>query len=68
MFSTGPMFISFQYRTWPYRHGDENHVATENEVRVLPKRWYGKNLGKDENGELGREAFWKHFYGSSWHE
>ena len=57
MFSTGPMFLSAQYGRWPKANG------IMSEVRVLPRRWYGKNAPIEERGE----AFFAHYYGSSWH-
>lgn len=59
MFSTGPMFLSAQYGLWPKDDGE----GAERQVRVLPRRWYGKNAPLTEMGE----SFFEHFYGSSWH-
>lgn len=61
MFSTGPMFLSFQYSLYtashpitPYEPGD---------VRILPKSLYGKNAKPEE----APHSFFAHYYGSSWH-
>ncbi|KDE09742.1 hypothetical protein MVLG_00142 [Microbotryum lychnidis-dioicae p1A1 Lamole] len=59
MFSTGPMFLSAQYGLWP----KEDLTLAERQVRVLPRRWYGKNAPANEIGD----SFFEHFYGSSWH-
>lgn len=57
MFSTGPMFLSAVYGMWPRIDGKQK------EVRILPRKWYGKNAPINER----QEAFFEHFYGSSWH-
>ncbi|GAA5997348.1 uncharacterized protein JCM10292_000194 [Rhodotorula paludigena] len=59
MFSTGPMFVSAVYGMWP-KDLDE---GVERQVRVLPRRWYGKNAPLSEM----EESYFDHFYGSSWH-
>ncbi|KAH9943492.1 nucleotide-diphospho-sugar transferase [Epithele typhae] len=53
MFSTGPMFLSAEYGAW----------TSSGEVRILPKALYGKNAKPGE----APNAFFSHFYGSSWH-
>lgn len=58
MFSTGPMFLSFQYNLWPHR------APSANSVRILPKIFYGKNAKEEE----AKESFFWHYYGSSWHD
>lgn len=70
MFSTGPMLVSASYALWVDAKGvslpsDRSHPNRgRSGVRVLPKSLYGKNLPPD----LARKhAFFKHFYGSSWH-
>jgi hypothetical protein len=64
MFSTGPMFLSAQYNLWSSSVSkDPNRTGWEREVRVLPKSLYGKNAKPEESVN----AFWWHFYGSSWH-
>ncbi|KAI5478283.1 MFS transporter [Pseudohyphozyma bogoriensis] len=60
MFSTGPMFLSAQYGLWPK---DDEAIGSERQVRILPRRWYGKNAPATEMGD----SFFDHFYGSSWH-
>lgn len=57
MFSTGPMFLSAVYGQRARMNGDPK------EVRILPRRWYGKNAPEAERAE----AFFTHYYGSSWH-
>lgn len=57
MFSTGPMFLSAQYNLWPTVDGDHGGV------RVLPKHLYGKHATPEQS----EQAFFSHFYGSSWH-
>ncbi|KPV78179.1 glycosyltransferase family 32 protein, partial [Rhodotorula graminis WP1] len=59
MFSTGPMFVSAVYGMWP-KDVDE---GVERQVRILPRRWYGKNAPVNEM----HESYFDHFYGSSWH-
>ncbi|GAA5901664.1 hypothetical protein JCM8208_001570 [Rhodotorula glutinis] len=59
MFSTGPMFVSAVYGMWP-KDVDE---GVERQVRILPRRWYGKNAPANEM----QESYFDHFYGSSWH-
>ncbi|GAA5837334.1 hypothetical protein JCM9279_005656 [Rhodotorula babjevae] len=59
MFSTGPMFVSAVYGMWP-KDVDE---GVERQVRILPRRWYGKNAPATEM----QESYFDHFYGSSWH-
>ncbi|GAA5969100.1 hypothetical protein JCM11641_007469 [Rhodosporidiobolus odoratus] len=59
MFSTGPMFLSAQYGMWP----KEVPEGMERQVRVLPRRWYGKNAPPTQM----EESYFDHFYGSSWH-
>ncbi|GAA6006688.1 hypothetical protein JCM10207_005021 [Rhodosporidiobolus poonsookiae] len=59
MFSTGPMFLSAQYGLWP-KDVDE---GMERQVRVLPRRWYGKNAPETQM----EDSYFDHFYGSSWH-
>ena len=61
MFSTGPMFLSAQYGLWP-KEDPESRIE-DRQVRILPRRWYGKNAPEGER-EL---AYFSHFYGSSWH-
>lgn len=60
MFSTGPMFLSAQYGLWPKA---DRLVGFERQVRVLPRKYYGKNAPRDEM----EESFFEHYYGSSWH-
>ncbi|KAG7096836.1 hypothetical protein E1B28_004245 [Marasmius oreades] len=57
MFSTGPMFLSAQYGIFTSAHG------TDDPIRILPKFLYGKNAREGE----APNAFFSHFYGSSWH-
>jgi inositol phosphorylceramide mannosyltransferase catalytic subunit len=62
MFSTGPMFLSFQYGSW----NSANPPTAEfpgGEVRILPKALYGKNALPEEVPN----SFFSHYYGSSWH-
>lgn len=59
MFSTGPMFLSAVYGMWPKDTPD----GVERHVRILPRRWYGKNAGVTELPD----SFFSHYYGSSWH-
>lgn len=59
MFSTGPMFLSAQYGLWPKEDG----LGAQKQVRVLPRRFYGKNAPADELPD----SYFTHFYGSSWH-
>lgn len=59
MFSTGPMFLSAQYGLWP----KEDIELADRQVRILPRRWYGKNAPITEMAD----SFFDHFYGSSWH-
>ncbi|OJA13810.1 hypothetical protein AZE42_00513 [Rhizopogon vesiculosus] len=61
MFSTGPMFLSFQYSIYT-----ASHPVTPDEpgdVRILPKSLYGKNAKPEE----APHSFFTHYYGSSWH-
>lgn len=69
MFSTGPMFVSASYGLYVDAHGPATPSTSLTPsagfegVRVLPKSLYGKNaLPADVP-----DAFFKHFYGSSWH-
>ncbi|BGP12512.1 hypothetical protein JCM10213_006923 [Rhodosporidiobolus nylandii] len=59
MFSTGPMFLSAQYGLWPKDVAE----GEERQVRVLPRRWYGKNALPTQM----EDSYFDHFYGSSWH-
>ncbi|KAI0702862.1 hypothetical protein BC835DRAFT_1263362 [Cytidiella melzeri] len=62
MFSTGPMFLSFQYGIW----NSGNPPTPEfpgGEVRILPKSLYGKNAQPEDVPN----SFFTHYYGSSWH-
>ncbi|GAA6062077.1 hypothetical protein JCM10212_006500 [Sporobolomyces blumeae] len=59
MFSTGPMFLSAQYGLWPKDVAE----GMERQVRVLPRRWYGKNARPSQM----TDSFFDHYYGSSWH-
>lgn len=59
MFSTGPMFLSAQYGLWP----KDVSEGMERQVRVLPRRWYGKNAPPSQM----TDSFFDHYYGSSWH-
>lgn len=62
MFSTGPMFLSFQYGIW----NAGNPPTAEypgGEVRILPKSLYGKNALPEDVPN----SFFTHYYGSSWH-
>ncbi|GAA5861168.1 hypothetical protein JCM8547_008506 [Rhodosporidiobolus lusitaniae] len=59
MFSTGPMFLSAQYGLWPKDVAE----GVERQVRVLPRRWYGKNAPDSQM----EDSYFDHFYGSSWH-
>jgi inositol phosphorylceramide mannosyltransferase catalytic subunit len=62
MFSTGPMFLSFQYGLWTSAHPNmEDDLSGE--VRILPKSLYGKNAKPGE----APHSFFSHWYGSSWH-
>lgn len=69
MFSTGPMFVSASYGLFVDAHGQsvpstpENITAGFSGIRVLPKALYGKNAKPSE----APDAFFRHFYGSSWH-
>lgn len=60
MFSTGPMFVSAQYGLWPKEDPDGTE---ERQVRILPRKWYGKNAPLAEQAT----SYFAHFYGSSWH-
>ncbi|CAO1613048.1 unnamed protein product [Sympodiomycopsis kandeliae] len=69
MFSTGPMFVSASYGLYVEAHGPA-YPSTPSQpdagfkgVRVLPKSLYGKNAKPAEVPD----AFFKHYYGSSWH-
>lgn len=59
MFSTGPMFLSAQYGLYTTAHPS----TALQDIRILPKSLYGKNVGNDE----APRSFFSHFYGSSWH-
>lgn len=59
MFSTGPMFLSAQYGLWP----KDVSEGMERQVRVLPRRWYGKNAPPSQM----TDSYFDHYYGSSWH-
>lgn len=69
MFSTGPMFVSASYGLYVDAHGQSmpstssNPAAGFSGIRVLPKPLYGKNAKPSE----APDAFFRHFYGSSWH-
>ncbi|KAN0065785.1 hypothetical protein ACQY0O_000915 [Thecaphora frezii] len=69
MFSTGPMFLSASYGLYVDAHGPATPstpaqpVAGFSGVRVLPKSLYGKNAKPADVPD----AFFTHFYGSSWH-
>lgn len=69
MFSTGPMFVSTSYRLYANTHGQTTRstpwepAAGFSGVRILPKALYGKNAAPSEVPD----AFFRHFYGSSWH-
>ncbi|EMD36796.1 glycosyltransferase family 32 protein [Gelatoporia subvermispora B] len=62
MFSTGPMFLSAQYATYISAHA-ETPGMLRHEVSILPRALYGKNTDLGE----APDAFFSHFYGSSWH-
>ena len=61
MFSTGPMFLSAQVGFW-HKQNPISLVEVR-QVRVLPRRWYGKNAPAEER----ESAYFSHLYGSSWH-
>ena len=69
MFSTGPMFVSASYGLYVDVHGPafpstpKQPDAGFKGVRVLPKSLYGKNVKPAD----APDAFFSHFYGSSWH-
>lgn len=69
MFSTGPMFVSASYGIYVDAHGAAYPSGPAKPdvgfkgVRILPKSLYGKNALPAEVPD----AFFKHFYGSSWH-
>lgn len=69
MFSTGPMFVSASYGLYVDVHGPafpsspKQPEAGFKGVRVLPKSLYGKNVKPAD----APDAFFSHFYGSSWH-
>lgn len=69
MFSTGPMFVSASYGLYVDAHGPAmpstpmKPAAGFKGVRVLPKPLYGKNAKPAE----APDAFFSHYYGSSWH-
>ncbi|PWN29874.1 hypothetical protein BDZ90DRAFT_230710 [Jaminaea rosea] len=69
MFSTGPMFVSASYGLYVEAHGPaspsnpSDPAAGFKGVRVLPKSLYGKNAKESEVPD----AFFRHYYGSSWH-
>lgn len=58
MFSTGPMFVTLSYMSFK-----ERLISDINEIRILPKHLYGKNIDPSES----EGSFFRHFYGSSWH-
>jgi mannosyltransferase OCH1-like enzyme len=58
MFSTGPMFLSAIYGASPRRM-----PGTRDGVRVLPRALYGKYAVEGE----GADAFFAHYFASSWH-
>ena len=61
MFSTGPMFLSAMLSLW----NRELSIGEEGErIRILPPALYGKNVAVD----TAPNAFFRHYYGSSWHE
>lgn len=62
MFSTGPMFMSAQYGLYTASHPPTPRNPN-GEVRILPKSLYGKNAKPGE----APNAFFEHYYGSSWH-
>ncbi|KAI0347225.1 hypothetical protein BDW22DRAFT_1404840 [Trametopsis cervina] len=62
MFSTGPMFLSFQYGFWNSANPPTKEFPG-GEVRILPKSLYGKNALPEE----APNSFFTHYYGSSWH-
>lgn len=62
MFSTGPMFLSFQYGAWTSANRPTQEYSGD-EVRILPKSLYGKNALPEE----APNSFFTHYYGSSWH-
>lgn len=69
MFSTGPMFVSASYGLYVDAHGlakpstpDDPSVGFTG-IRILPKSLYGKNAKPSD----APNAFFQHFYGSSWH-
>lgn len=69
MFSTGPMFVSASYGLYVDVHGPafpstpKQPEAGFKGIRVLPKSLYGKNVKPAD----APDAFFSHFYGSSWH-
>ncbi|UZJ52439.1 hypothetical protein CBS101457_001759 [Exobasidium rhododendri] len=69
MFSTGPMFVSASFGLYVDAHGSAvpstpaNPSAGFTGIRILPKILYGKNAKPSE----APDAFFRHFYGSSWH-
>ncbi|KAM0747596.1 hypothetical protein T439DRAFT_328822 [Meredithblackwellia eburnea MCA 4105] len=67
MFSTGPMFLSRVYSKWTTRITEARRegLGQEDQVMVLPRKWYGKNATPEERETT---AIFSHFYGSSWHE
>jgi len=62
MFSTGPMFVSAQYGAWASAH-PPTPGTPGSDIRILPKSLYGKNIDPLD----APNAFFSHFYGSSWH-
>ncbi|PWN86755.1 hypothetical protein FA10DRAFT_222873, partial [Acaromyces ingoldii] len=69
MFSTGPMFVSSSYQLYANVH-NQSMPSTSwapsagfSGVRILSKALYGKNAALSEVPD----AFFRHFYGSSWH-
>jgi len=62
MFSTGPMYLSFQYGFWTSANPNTKEFPS-GEVRILPKSLYGKNASPEE----APHSFFTHYYGSSWH-
>jgi hypothetical protein len=69
MFSTGPMFVSASYGLYVDAHGlakpstPADPSAGFTGIRVLPKSLYGKNAKPSD----APNAFFRHYYGSSWH-
>jgi len=69
MFSTGPMFVSASYGIFTSAQGSAAPSSTKapalgfKGIRILPKSLYGKNAKPGE----APDAFFSHYYGSSWH-